>query len=265
MIKEYLKPILSLIIYMLNDLKKRIPLNKKNKLNNFENKILNKLNKDGYAVIENFFSFNDCLDIIEKIDNTINRYPDKIWKDHNNSDNRIFGAEFVDHKIMNYFSNKLIHKIGETFCGCQIKNLMTMANRTKYLKMNCGSGGGWHRDAYRKKFKSILYLQKVNKSIGPFQLIKKSNRFINFIKIIIKLKKSYPDTRFKDEEIKTIFPEHFVKTLEGDVGTLILFDPSLIHRGAPLEEAATRYALTNYYETLHSSDDILDHYKPRFK
>ena len=195
--------------------------------------------------------------IIDEINSTINKFPKKIWRDEKNSDNRILGAEKTSDKVLEYFNNNLIKKIGEAYCGFKLKNVMTMANKVKYFHDNEGSGGGWHKDSYAKQFKSMLYLNDVNKVNGSFQLIKKSNALVNVIKTSIKLNKSYPDTRFTNEEIKNYFKENDVETLNGNAGTLIMFDPSLIHRGAPLI-SSQRYALTNYYDSIHNYENQIE-------
>ena len=55
---------------------------------------------------------------------------------------------------------------------------MNMANRVTFSSNNNGSGNGWHKDAYRKQFKSLLYLNNVDNNNGPFQLLKKSNKIL---------------------------------------------------------------------------------------
>ena len=163
---------------------------------------------------------------------------------------------------MNYYNDNFIKKIGEAYLDFKIKNVMTMANRVTFLSNNKGSGMGWHKDAYRKQFKSMLYLNDVNENNGPFQLLKRSNKIFNLIKIAIKLKKTYPDTRFSENEIEKISRSEDVITLDGRRGTLVLFDPSLIHRGSPLK-SSKRYAITNYYESLHNFETH-NNYEPRF-
>ena len=263
MFKKYIKPSASIIKYLFNNHRKKIPVDEKKNLNNQEKNLLNQLKKNGYAVIKNFLSEENCKAIIEILDNVIEKYPNKIWRDEHDSDNRIFGAEIIDQKIMKYFNDDLIYRVGETYCDCKIKNQMVMANRVNFSSKNKGSGSGWHKDAYRRQFKSLLYLHKVNKSNGPFQLIKGSNKFFNSFRVATKLQKTYRDTRFTNEEVLSISKENDIETLEGDVGTLILFDPTLIHRGAPLE-SFKRYALTNYYESLRNFDTSINHYQPRF-
>ena len=103
----------------------------------------------------------------------------------------------------------------------------------------------------------------MDKNNGPFQLLKRSNKIFNLIKVAIKLQKTYPDTRFSENEIEKISRSENVTTLEGRRGTLILFDPSLTHRGSPLK-SSKRYALTNYYESLHNFDTYENYFKPKF-
>ncbi len=263
MFNTYIKKPGKIIKYIFNDQRKKIPLDKKIKLGSKEKIILNKLNTNGYAVIENYTSIEICDQISKKIDNIFQNYPLKFWKDSENSDNRIFGAQNADEKIMDFYNDIFIKKIGEAYLGFKIKNTMTMANRVTFLSNNKGSGNGWHKDAYRKQFKSMLYLCDVDEENGPFQLVKKSNKILNLIKVSIKLNKTYPDTRFSEAEIKKISKLEDVVTLKGKKGTLVLFDPCLTHRGKPLK-SSKRYALTNYYESLHNFDNDFSEYKPMF-
>ena len=241
--------------------------NKKNKVRNElgykEKNILKSLKKYGYVKIENFISEKKCKNIINLIDEAILNYPNLIWKDEVKSDNRIFGAEILHNDILNFFTNEIIHSIGEVYCKLQLKNTMTMANKVVFKNKNPGSGVGWHRDAYRKQFKSILYLNSVTEDNGPFQLIKESNRLQNIFKTSIKLKKNFKNTRYSEEEIKKITTNNQIITLTGNPGSLILFDTTLIHRGKPLNQSI-RYALTNYYETSSNFKKAVESIEPHF-
>ena len=48
------------------------------------------------------------------------------------------------------------------------------------------------------------------------------------------------------------------------MGTLILVDTSLIHRGKPIEDG-TRYAITNYWYPRNSIKNFNNHFLPRVK
>jgi len=216
--------------------------------NIIEKKILDELSNNGFFVLENFISYLDCRIIIKSIDEFIDDNPKKVWKDQNNSDNRIHGAENINSKINNISNNLFPLKIGSFYMGKPLKLFMTMANRLIYKENNLGSGGGWHKDSYASQFKSILYLNEVTNENGPFQFIKKSNKLFSDFKVFFNLKKKFPDTRFSNKEISKFVnnDDEKIVTVIGKAGTLILVDTSLIHRGCPIEKEC-RYALTNYY------------------
>ena len=257
MIKRYFYPPLKIIKYLFLNSKKRVKLKNDIKLNYDEKLIVTELKKKGYFVFKNYLSKEKCRDIINQIDNTIKHQSKKIWRDKNNSDNRIFFAEKLNNNILNYYKNNFIQKIGESYCGFKLKNVMTMANKVVFSKKNEGSGAGWHKDSYGKQFKSIIYLNDVENNNGPFQLVKNSNNLFNVLKTSIFLNKSYPNTRFENVEIQKIFNSKNLETLIGKAGTLIFFDPSLIHRGAPLI-SSQRYAITNYYDSIHNYENYIN-------
>ncbi len=261
--KRFIKPPLGILKYLIrNSFKNQKSLNKKF-LDFNEKKIFDNLKKNGYSIIENFISKNDCEEIIEHIDKTITDYPNLIWKDRFNSDKRILGAEIINSHFLNFFENKMVHKIGEIYCGFQLKNTMTMANKVVFRENNLGSGNGWHRDAYRKQFKSILYLNTVKEENGPFQFIKNSNTLFNILKTSLKLNKNFRNTRYSEDEIKEISNKNDIISLEANSGSLILFDTTLIHRGKPLKNKK-RYALTNYYEASINYEDAMSSINPHF-
>lgn len=136
-----------------------------------------------------------------------------------------------------------------------------MANKTKFINNNLGSGGGWHRDNLLKQYKSILYLVDVDHSNGPFQLIEKSQKFSQVLKDSLKMKTDVRTYRFKEKQINSIKKNRTV-TIEGKAGTLIIVDTSAIHRGSPLK-LGTRYALTNYYYPKKIMKNYLSHFKPK--
>ena len=159
-------------------------------------KIVDEIKKNGFFVIENFISKNECKQIKQRIDRFINQKPSMVWKDDISSDTRIFGAENICPKIKKFCGNNFIRDIGSLFLEKKISSLMVMANRLVYKKKNLGSGQGWHKDSYAKQFKSILYLSDVNKKNGPFQLIKKTNSIFFDFKLFYKNNKNLQNTRF---------------------------------------------------------------------
>tara|TARA_S200000501_G_C20752942_1_gene712529 strand:+ start:183 stop:980 length:798 start_codon:yes stop_codon:yes gene_type:complete len=261
MIKRYLYPPLKILKYLYLNKRKRTKIDNNFEINDEQKFIVNQLRKNGYHIIQNFLNENDCKKIINEIDETIKIHSSKIWRDKKNSDNRIFGAEKISKNILSYFKNDFIKKIGENYCGFKLKNVMTMANKVIFSLENSGSGDGWHKDAYCRQFKSMIYLNDVKDTNGPFQLVKNSNSFFNAIKTSINLNKTYPNTRFTNEDVKKISQSKNLQTLTGKAGSLIFFDPSLIHRGAPLL-SSERYAITNYYDSEHNYYNSIEKIPP---
>lgn len=235
-------------------------INRKSKHQN----IISKLDKYGYYVEYNFLSKDSCVNLITVMENFIKNNPDKIWKDKNNSDYRIFGIENVS-KEMNILSkHQFPFSIGVDYLKTPIDLLMMMGNRVVYKDNNLGSGGGWHKDSYGKQYKSILYLNDVTYENGPFELVLNSNKtFFNF-NMFFKINKRFPNTRFENEEVMKLinFDQKKIMRITGKAGTLILVDTSLLHRGSPIKNGI-RYALTNYFYPTFSINLYKDKFSPR--
>ena len=253
--------------YLVNSDKENVKIVKHDTSAKYKN-FLNSMRKSGYAKIPNFLSKTDCSKLIETIDKFIKDNPNYIWKDGTNSDNRIFGAENISintKKALENFIN-FSQEIGEHYIQQKIGLFMVMANRTVFKNNNMGSGAGWHKDSYSKQFKSILYLNDVNSSNGPFQIIKGSNKDFFMLKLFFKLKNKFPNTRFSDQEISLILKNENNKITEltADAGTLLLVDTSFIHRGKPIENNS-RYALTNYFFSPKKFADHKNHFQPKIE
>lgn len=227
--------------------------------------IVEEIKKNGFYVIENFISKDECKQIKKRIDKFIKQKPNMVWKDDINSDTRIFGAENICPKIKKFCNNNFIRDIGSLFFGKKITSLMVMVNKLVYKKKNLGSGQGWHKDSYAKQFKSILYLSDVNKKNGPFQLLKNTNSIFFDFQLFYKNKKNLQNSRFTNNEIKFILAnKKKIENIHGKMGTLILVDTSLIHRGKPIEDG-TRYAMTNYLYPRNTIKNFDNHFLPRVK
>ncbi len=231
---------------IINNLVTKIKLEKSSEYN----KIISDLKKNGYSKIENFVSLEKCKNIISTVDIYLKENNHKIWKENDSDcDLRLFGAEKIDKSIYEYFNDEKILKIGNLHIKSSLRNIFTLAGKTSFTKKNnFGSGGGWHRDSINPSFKSMLYLTDVNVGDGNLQMIHKSNKFKNIIKLNSEINKSLLNTRFKNEEVNSLIKKFDLKIndINGKAGTLVLFDGSYIHRGSPIIDK-TRYALTNYF------------------
>jgi len=238
----------------------------KPEINVLQNKYLLELKNNGYAIIKSFISKSECQLIINDIENFIIKKKELTWHDENFSDQRIQGAENISLNINNFFNNQLLIEIGNHYYRGELKNLMTMANKTTFVENNKGSGQGWHRDGLNFQYKSILYLVDVDQNNGSFQLIEGSHKLINIFKSCLKYSLDPFNTRIENNIAKKIIgvSENSLKTITGKTGDVILVDTSLIHRGSPLKNGY-RYALTNYYYPKNIINNYLNHFVHRLK
>ena len=216
---------------------------------------LNNLNEKSYCVIENFLTDEECLFFINQIKNA-EKIVDKnkknslgFWADQEKSDIRFFKFQKynseANQKILN---NQFILNYFKAITGRSKAERTLMANHVIFKLNNKGSGGGWHRDTrFRTYFKAFIYLNDVDHSNGPLEIIEGSHK----IKEILKLYKNQitkkEKFRFDNFEIQKILNDGFIKTkLLGKKGTLILANTKAIHRGSPLT-AGNRFAFTIYF------------------
>jgi len=107
------------------------------------------------------------------------------------------------------------------------------------------SGGGWHQDKISKGIKAMMYLTDVTDSSGPFQML----LHYNSTSLQPKFDRKGRKTRFSDESIaEQVENGAFIVPIVGKKGTLVIFEVSNVHRGAPASREA-RTSMTIYYDT----------------
>ena len=219
--------------------------------------IISELNKNGFCKIADFWSQDECIKGIKDVDYLMKNYPEYINKE-NKSDLRIFGAEKISDNIKSFSNNNLLIAIANEYNRKNSKLAFTLAAKMPYKENSKGSGEGWHRDAFFKQFKALLYLNDVGINNGPFELILNSSKYKDLLEDIKTGNLDYMQYRFSDKEVTKIISKNpkRKKCIIGKMGTLILVDTSNIHRGAPIKEGI-RYALTNYYYTTNQIDKEL--------
>jgi hypothetical protein len=96
------------------------------------------IGKFGYCIVSNFISEEECTyykEIIRDLIETKNN-----WKSEDDSDKRFYGAEEI---IGDFFvKNEYVLDVLQDYIGTSIKFGLTMANQTRYINNNMGSGGG---------------------------------------------------------------------------------------------------------------------------
>jgi hypothetical protein len=216
------------------------------------------ITQDGFAVVPNFYTEQECSLLRDGIDNLVieRNKKDMLWEDPSAADKRCFGAEEDNQLIAGYFSNRFLNSVADNYFGAKMTCSNTLASKIIYREGNSGSGQGWHRDGNQMQFKALVYLSDADLKDGPFQIIRASHKVKKIFQHIKIMDYDGLNSRFTSHQIGKVlsYEPHNHEVLEGKAGTLVLFDSSAIHSGSPLTFGGGRYALTNYY--MPSYEDI---------
>ena len=205
------------------------------------------LSKYGVCVIEDFWDAATCAEARAEVDRILLEYKDFVHPSPK-ADSRIFGAENLSDIIGRFSNHPMLTNLASYYNNVPSRTAFTMAAKMSASIGNLGSGEGWHRDAFFRQFKSIIYLSDVGEENGPFQLMEKSNKFWWLLKDTWYGRLGYMNSRISDGQVDELIrmnPSR-LKTYTAKAGTLILVDTSSIHRGMPINNGV-RYALTNYF------------------
>jgi hypothetical protein len=223
----------------------------------------------GYYVIPHYLSRSECERLQRHIDLYMEKYPNLVQRDFKEGlggDCRLFGLENTDKCIYDtLYHNEYFdalktytddwqqpHREGKeyTLTPCTVMAGRISPSEDKSVKIN--SGGSWHRDPgtqYRTKVKTILYLNDVDATNGPFLVIPGSRvEQVGVGKVRENTEKMHQGLRICDdfvEELRKNGKEPVQITSEA--GTMILIDVGHIHMGKQIEQG-TRYTLTNYFQ-----------------
>lgn len=212
--------------------------------------IAEKIYKNGFFQIDNFFSDKECNQLKEEFENNVSLV--KMYE----NDSRIFGMQHASSISKNLIlDSSLINSVTSIYCGSNYKTQTLMFGKINYDgRVNVGSGGGLHRDSFANQLKAIVYLTDVNSKNGPFQYLCKSNTFVYLLSSIFKFRKT---TRFDND--KNSFN---LKSFHAKSGTLLFVDTRGIHQGKLLTEgeriSATAYFVNNFYHVPDNTVSKLD-------
>jgi len=200
--------------------------------------------KNGYVVIPNYWPVEKCSSLIVELDQLFaNPSISNSLKD----DIRIYDAQNHSAIAAEFFSDIQLKQISKWATGLKLENYGSMANRVEPSKSNFGSGGDWHRDSNYSQFKTLIYLTDVTEGDdGAFQIIPKTNGAFYVLSSNLRAGKKLADTRWTDSEVSKLGRGNKTCTVTGGAGSLVIFDTSNLHRGAP-NRNKSRYALTNYF------------------
>lgn len=200
----------------------------------------------GFFVLTDYFSAQDCDELVAIVDDTIETRPEIV---RSGGDKRIFCADALDPRIARFASEPLFEPVGTHVVGLQQKCIFPMVNRVQMVAGQARrSGGDWHRDRMEPQFKTLVYLTDVGPDNGPFCILPKSDMVWPFGKICKETGFDYFANRWDAETFAPFYEQvqDYLRIFTARRGTVVLFNSSTIHSGMPLVEGK-RYAITNYF------------------
>ena len=225
---------------------------------------LAELDRAGICIIPGYWSAETCERARAEVDRVIKDYPQYV-NGNAKADVRVYGANNGSALIQEFAQDSTLLEVASAYNREPTRTAFTLAARMPASAGNKGSGEGWHRDAFPRQVKAILYLTDVQPENGPFQWVTDSHRRVELLREKRSPDLEYNQYRLTEEHVARLLrlqPER-EKTFTAQAGTLILVDTSSVHRGMPIR-AGTRYALTNYYfqegkidESLYEKFDVL--------
>ncbi len=205
------------------------------------------IERAGFCVVQGYWTSEQCAAARAEVERTIAQYPAYVHP-HPKADYRVFGADRVSEIIARFNRDPDLSAVASAYNGESTEAAFTLAALMPYTVGNRGSGEGWHRDAFLRQIKAIIYLSDAGPDNGPFQLIRDSHRCSQILNDMKMAHLTYMQNRLDEQQVAKLVdqdPERLL-TFTALAGTLILVDTSAIHRGMPIN-AGIRYALTNYY------------------
>tara|TARA_Y100001970_G_scaffold291956_1_gene431241 strand:+ start:95 stop:727 length:633 start_codon:yes stop_codon:yes gene_type:complete len=201
------------------------------------NDIVSNIKKNGYYIIKNYYSSEQCKNILKDIQNlpqnNINIGEGKDLRIPKFENNSIGAYEFLNDNFLLNIGDKLLeHKADKVTKRCQLGLL-------KHYTGNECSGGGWHVDNHKPQFKALLYLTNVSLNNGPFAIISPPLTSKDYNPISLE-----KNTRFPDK-IEEDYKDN-IQYLTGNMGDVIVVNTQNIHRGTTIKQGE-RISLTNYY------------------
>jgi Phytanoyl-CoA dioxygenase (PhyH) len=213
--------------------------------------------REGICVVHGFWSPEQCTKAVAEVDRVIAEYPEYVYP-YAKSDQRVYGANNASRIVADFNKDAELAAIASTYNHEETIASFTLAARMPATVGNQGSGEGWHRDAFLRQFKAILYLSDVGLDNGPFQIIRDSHRRRYVLHDMKTAGLAYMQSRLNDGHVAKILnddPGRLI-TYAAPAGTLILVDTSTLHRGMPIK-VGERYALTNYYYPVKHIDQAM--------
>jgi hypothetical protein len=197
---------------------------------------VNSLKKNGFYIIENFWSLQKCDQAVREI-LSLNQ---DLFDPGQGGDSRCQHSNKYLKTSCEFLDDSFIQSVADDYSKCNLAN-RTVAGIVEHKNtQSTDSGGGWHVDSEEgSQFKSFMYLTDVGRENGPLTFIKKS-------KDIVKKVPKYSNLRILEEDIYRYFDLKNIVEITGSAGTCILADSTYPHRGKQIQ-SGIRCTYTTYF------------------
>jgi hypothetical protein len=217
-----------------------------------ERRAVEDLRRDGYAVIENFWTQERAFAMRDRLEAELEAGESKdydsgaylrFWDNraYDEGVRRLYHVERVVPELEELRHDPVTHRVAEAYYGIPFHSGTLVFQHNTQSNANTRT---YHVDWWGKEFKSFLYLDDVDEGNGPFTYLRGTHK-----SHLTRLKKQlFPN---REGGVTTFFPEDLgpLKDREvqicGRAGTLILADVRGFHRGSPQLERK-RSVIVNY-------------------
>ncbi len=222
------------------------------------------LRRDGVAVLTNFLSAEDCARLRDALDALLERHAAALDVDGWQADHRLFLHPDLGGPLGAVARHPRLLALAEAALGGPAVNGGLLMARLEARPGNLGSGAGWHRDSFLSQVKTLVYLDEVDETGGPFQYLLGSQRLGAMLRDRKRAGLGWRQRRLGAGAVERLLaaePQR-LRSITGGAGTLVLADTTGIHRGKPILRG-TRRALTNYFYPRWQVDaTLLAHLRP---
>jgi hypothetical protein len=228
-----------------------------------EQRAVEDLKRDGFAVIEGFWPHERALEMRDRLEGYLEPAESRdfdsgayirFW-DNRAYDEGVRRMYHVDKEIPELSElrhDPVIARIVQAYYGFPFYSGVFVFQHNTRSNANTRY---YHVDIFNKEFKSFLYLDDVDEGNGPFAYLRGTHKSrVRRLKKQILGNKEGSETSFYDEDLGELLNREVAIT--GPAGTLILADVRGFHRGTPQIDRS-RSVLVNYMYR-HQGDLYLD-------
>jgi hypothetical protein len=223
------------------------------KLDERQQKAVADLQRDGYAVIENYWTRERAMELRDRLEGYLAEGQDRDFEEgawmrfwdkrpYDQGVRRIYHVEKIVPELAAARHDPFVLQIATALYGMPFhSNVLVFQHNTQSNEHT----RYYHVDAFVREFKSFIYLDDVDPGNGPFAYLRGTHRnhFTRLKKQVLGNGEGQSPTSFFEDDIKPLLEREV--QICGPAGTLILTNVRGLHRGSPQIERS-RSVLVNY-------------------